>query len=150
MTGEKTETDRTSVIIPTHLNRTLLLQQQYSFRDFVLPTGSLGGGDTVALAINWTTDIGPVNRLCKSFIIFIARWAECDSARVHRERPGAQCPFLSHQFVWDCSSSAHYSLLWNSRINCKQSQYCRHVRANLPSQTYNAKLPPITLEIPSA
>ena len=52
MTGEKTETDRTSVIIPTHLNRTLLLQQQYSFRDFVLPTGSLGGGDTVTLAIN--------------------------------------------------------------------------------------------------
>ena len=52
MTGEKTETDRTSVIILTHLNRTLLLQQQDGLGDFILPPGALGGGDTIALAVN--------------------------------------------------------------------------------------------------
>ena len=53
VTGEKTETDRTSVIILTNLNRTFLLQQQDSLGDFILPPGALGGGDTVALAVDW-------------------------------------------------------------------------------------------------
>ena len=52
VTGEKTETDRTSVIILTNLNRTFLLQQQDGLGDFILPPGALGGGDTVALAVN--------------------------------------------------------------------------------------------------